>query len=173
MNERGSIGATITIVIVIILGVAGLCYAPLANTAKQADNISQVSLQSSLTNFVNEECNKGGVYEEDFDKLVEEVTGPNATYNLELEIHVKGDSEGKKKSQAVSDKTGENGETIYYMSQIQEIWDNNGGVFKIDEGAQVYAYAENTNTTMGTELTSPTSSDISNIKAEATATCNK
>lgn len=172
MNERGSIGATVTIVIVIILGVGALCLYPLMNTAKQADNISEVSLQSALTNFANEECNKGDVYEEDFYKLIEEITGAN-TYNVELEIHVKGDSEGKKKTQAVSDKTGENGETIYFMSQIQEKWKSNQGKFGLEEDFQIYVRAENTNTTMGTELISPTSSDISNIKAEATATCIK
>lgn len=172
MNERGSIGAAVTIIVVILLGVVITCVVPLANTAKKADNASQVALQAALTNFVNEECNKGGLYEKDFDKLFQEITGPH-TYDLEIEVYVLGENPGKKNSQAVSKKIGENVYTIYYTSQVEEIWRNNNGKFPIEEGTQVHVYAMNTDTTMGTQLTAPTSSDISNIIAEATATCTK
>lgn len=172
MGERGSIGTTLTIVIGSLIVVAVICMVPLMNTAKRTDNISQNSLQTALTNFANEACNKGGLYEEDFDKLIQEITGPN-TYDVELEVYELGENPSKKTSQAVSKKIGENVYTIYYTSQVKSIWKDNNGKFSIDEGDQIHIYAQNTNTTMGASLTSPTSGDASSIIAEATATCNK
>ena len=172
ISEKGSISATLTIIVVIIIGVVITCVIPLANTATKADNMSQVALQSALTDFANEACNKGSVNEKDFAKLIEKVTGPN-TYNMEIEVYELGENPGKKNSQAVSKKIGENVYTIYYTSQVEKIWDENNGKFELEAGDQVHVYAMNTNTTMGTELTAPSSSDIANIVAEATATCNK
>ncbi len=173
MSEKGSISSTLTIVVGSLIVVAIMCIAPLINTAKRADNISQNSLQTALTNFANQACNKGALYEEDFNKLIEEITGPN-TYDIELEVYALGENPSKKTSQVVSKKIGENVYTIYYTSQIKEEWKGEGkGKFSIKEGDQIHVYAQNTNTTMGTTLGSPTSSDISNIIAEATATCNK
>ncbi len=169
MSERGSIGATLTVIVVIVLGICITCVLPLVNTAKKADNVSQNSLQTALTNFVNEECNKGAVYEEDFYKLIQEISGPNS-YDVEMEISLVQEGEGKKTSHAVNRK---NGYTVYYTSQVEETWDMNNGKFELGEGDKVYIYAKNTNTTMGTELESSTNSDISSIMAEATATCTK
>lgn len=172
MNQRGAISATFTIIVVIIIGVGVMCIIPLANTAIKADNASQVALQSLLTEFATEACNKNSVDEVDFNKLIQETTGPN-TYEYGLQVYVLGERDGKETIQAASDKVGENKYTIYYISQIEKIWENNNGKFPIEAGAQVYVYAKNTNTTMSTQITSPTSSDISNIIAEATATCTK
>ena len=171
MNQRGAVTATLAIIVVIMIGVGVVCLVPLANTAKKVDNASQVALQAALTDFANEACNKNSVNEVDFDKLIQKITGPN-TYEYGLQVYVLGESDGKETSQAVSDKVGDK-YTIYYISQIEEIWKKNNGKFPIEEGTQVYVYAKNTNTTMSTQLTSPTSSDISNIIAEATATCTK
>lgn len=166
MSERGSISSTYTIIILIGLVCITISVVPLMMTASKVDNASQASLQATTTDFVNEQCSKGGISAEDFYKFIETVTGPN-TYDYEIEVKVLGENQGKKTSQVVNEKEGENTFTIYYTSQVLEQLDKNGE-FKIGKGGQLRVYLENTNKTTSQGLTN---NDTPTIIAEASATC--
>lgn len=168
MSERGSISSTYTIIILIGIAVIAITLTPLIMTANKVDNASQASLQATTTDFVNEQCSKGRLSKEELYKFIETVTGPN-TYDVEIEVKVAGENPGKKASQVVTEKSGENTYTTYYTSQVLKQLDENKE-FKIGKGGQLRVYLENTNTTTSQELTN--SSDTPNIIAEAVATCN-
>lgn len=170
MSERGSISSTLTIAVVIIIGVIVITVYPLMKTAEKVDNASQVSLQAELQDFVNEQCNKGRLSKDDLYKFLEKVTGPN-NYDYEIEVKIPGENQGKKTSQVVSDKSGESTYTIYYTSQVMDYIDKDGEML-LPKDTQIRMYLENTNKTMGQELSSPTS-DSPNIVAEAVATSTK
>lgn len=168
MSERGSISSTLTIVVLIGIAVITITVTPLIMTAKKVDNASQASLQATTTDFVNEQCSKGRLSKEDLYKFIEAVTGPN-TYDIKIEVKVPGETEGKKASQVVTEKSGGTTYTTYYTSQVFNQLDENGE-FKIGEGGQLRVYLENTNTTTAQDLTN---NNTPNIIAEAAATCTK
>lgn len=166
MSERGSTSSTYTILILVGLVAITIFVTPLFMTANQVETASQASLQAATTDFVNDQCSKGRLSKEDLYKFLETVTGPN-TYDYEIEVKVPGETEGKKTSQVVSQKDGENTYTIYYTTQVLEYLDENGEL-KIGAGGQLRVYLENTNTTTSQELTN---TNTPTIIAEATATC--
>lgn len=167
MSEKGSISSTFTIIILIGLVAITIFVVPLTMTATKVDNASNASVQSSTTDFVNDQCSKGRVSKEDLDKFIETITGPN-TYDIEIQVSVAGENQGKKTSQAVSDKVGENVLTTYFDSQVDSQLDKTGE-FDIGNGGTLYVAVYQTNTTTAQELTG--SDDYGTLVAEASATC--
>lgn len=162
-------GDTFTTIFVMILVTSILFIFPLMIISNQVDSASQVSLQTYMTDFVNEICNTGKLTKNDYDKLIETITGPN-TYNIEIEIKVLDENPSKKITELNNTQIGDNAYVVYYTSQIVSQLDTNGRIL-LKEGDQVHVYIANTNTTMSQQLSSSTVSDISTIIAETTQTC--
>lgn len=169
MSERGSIGSTYTVVILIGLVCISIFVTPLIMTANKVDNASQSSLQTATTEFVNEQCNKGKLTLDDLNKFTEKISGTNS-YDVEIQVKKIGENPSKKTMLTTSKKIGENVSTIYYTSQVMDQLDENKEI-SFQEGDELRVYIQNTNTTTAQQLSSSANSDTSKIVADATAIC--
>lgn len=158
------------ITIFVILLVAGMFFVfPLILTANENDSAAQVSLQTSMTNFVNEICDTGKITKESYDKFIEIITGPN-TYDIKIEVKVLDENPSKKITANNPTQIGENVFVTYYTSQIVQQLDEKG-LLLLKEGDQVHISIANTNTTLAQQLSLIKGSSISTITAETTQSC--
>lgn len=164
-----NLGDTFITIFVIILITTILFIFPVIFISNELDSASQVSLQTSMTDFINEICNTGKLTKENYDKFIETITGPN-TYNVEIEIKVLDENPSRTVTFEYPTRIGENANVVYYTSQIIETLDSDGYLM-LKEGDQVRVYIANTNKTISQILSSPTSSEIATIIAETTQTC--
>ncbi len=168
-----NLGDTFITIFVILLVACIFFIFPLMVTANQSDSASQVSLQTYMTNFVNEICDTGKITKESYDKLIETITGPN-TYQIEIEVKILDDNPSKKiidKNPNIDlTKIEKNVSVSYYTSQIVKQLDENGCLF-LKEGDQVHISIKNDNSTLSNQLSLFSNSEISTIVAETTQTC--
>lgn len=165
-------GDTLVTVFIMVLCTCIFFIFPLMLTANESDIASQVSLQTSMTDFVNEICDTGKITKENYDKFIQKITGPN-TYNIEIEIKILDENPSKKITSDIPTQTGENVFISYYTSQvIQQLDDTEkGNCLLLKEGDQIHVSISNTNSTLSQQLSIPLSSDISMIVAETVQTC--
>ncbi len=146
---------------------------PLLITANHLDSASQATLQTQMTDFVNQICDTGKITKDEYDKFEEIINGPNS-YNIEIDVKVLDENPTKeiiqRNEQNGGNNQGENVYVTYYTSQILEQLDKNG-VLLLKEGDQVHISIVNTNKTMAQQLASPINVDISTIIAETTQVC--
>lgn len=147
-----SMGDTLVVVISVSAAVILMIVFPLMSTADKTDDIAVLSVQTAITEFVNNAKETGKITKTNYDKLVETIISSTGnTYDVELVAQVKDKNAGKKTSQAQADKTGEN-ETYYeYTSQIENILDKKGE-YLLTEGSTITARAIITSETIGEQL---------------------
>lgn len=167
-----NLGDSFTTIFVMLLITSILFIFPLMIISNQVESASQISLQTQMTDFVNEICNTGKLTKNNYDKFIETITGPN-TYDIQIEIKVLDENPSKRTTADNSTQKGENVYVTYYTSQIVSQLDtkDGDGLVLLKEGDQVHVYIANTNTTISQQLSSSTISDMSNIIAETTQTC--
>lgn len=167
------LGDSLITAFVIVLFAVLLTIFPLLMTANYMDNASQATLQTQITDFVNNICNTGKITKEDYDKFEENINGPNS-YNIEIEVKVLDETPSKNiTEESLNSQTGENRYVTYYTSQIMEQLDgvDSSGVLLLKEGDQVHVSVANINKTMAQQLASPVGAEISTIMAETTKVC--
>lgn len=164
MSERGSVFSGLTIAVLIGLVVVTITVIPLFTTADKVDNKTKVAAQTAVTDFVNEACSKGDANEQDFNKMIQTITSGLNTYSVDIEVSVLGENP-EKKQLATTKRIGENVYTIYYTSQVEDVWKNNGGKFLINEGDKVHVVASTSSSALDQNA------NTDKIIAEATATC--
>lgn len=165
-------GDTLIVAFVIVLFAVMLTVFPLLLTANYMDSASQATLQTQMTNFVNEICDTGKITKEAYDKFEEHINGPNS-YNIEIEVKVLDENPSKQITQGDPTKAGENVYVSYYTSQIIDQLDDKtrSGVVLLKEGDQIHISIANTNKTFAQQLASIVNVDISTIIAETTQVC--
>lgn len=164
-----NLGDTLITIFVMLLITCIFFIFPLMMTANQNDIAAQVTLQTSMTDFVNEICNTGKLTKENYDKFIEIITGPN-TYNIEIDIKVLDENPSKKVTETYPTQIGEKVFITYYTSQIVQQLDEKKTLL-LKEGDQVHISITNTNTTLLQQLSLIKSNSISTIIAETTQTC--
>ena len=164
-----NLGDTLVTIFVMLLITCIFFIFPLMMTANQNDSAAQVTLQTSMTDFVNEICNTGKLTRENYDKFIEVITGPN-TYNIDIDIKVLDETPSKKITANNPTQKGEKVFVTYYTSQIVNQLDEKGTLL-LKEGDQVHVSITNTNTTLSQQLSLPTSNNIATIIAETTQIC--
>ncbi len=164
-------GDTFTTVFVMLLITIIFFIFPLLFISNELDSASQLTLQTNMTNFINQICDTGKLTKEDFDKFIETITGPN-NYDIQIEVKVLDENPSRKVTIEDDNSTsvGENAYVTYYTSQIVGQLDTKG-YFLFKEGDQIHIYIKNTNKTMSQLLSTTIDSDISTIIAEKTQTC--
>ena len=111
---------SLTTVIAIMLAAVLLIVMPVITMADRADDISKTDVETMTSNFVNEIRTIGKLTSENYDKFVEELTSTGNTYNIEMEFKILDENPGKKSTQSVKDKIGENVYYSVFTTQIQE-----------------------------------------------------
>ena len=104
-------GDTLITVVAIVLAATLMFVFPLMTMSNRADDVSQLSVQSLTTQFVDDVRTTGKITSDKYNKFVENIHSTGNTYDVEIEVKVRDENPGKKTTQANSKKIGED---VYY-----------------------------------------------------------
>ena len=162
-------GDTVITVIAIALAAVLMFVFPLMTMSDRTDDVSQLTVETATTEFVDDVRTTGKLSLDKYSKFVENISSTGNSYNVEMELKVLDENPGKKVTQAEPNKIGEN---VYYSKYTSQILDelNKQPVYPLKEGDIFSASVKNTNTTMSQQLKnffySVTGNDTYTIGAE-------
>ena len=146
-------GDTLITVIAIALAAVLMFVFPLMTMSDRTDDVSQLSVETATTEFVDNVRTTGKLTLENYSKFVENISSTGNSYDVEMEIQVLDENPGKKTTQAEASKIGENVYYTMYTSQILDELDNSrNGTKTLKEGDIFSASVKNTNTTLSQQL---------------------
>ena len=93
---------------------------PLLAMSERTDDVAQLSIESSTTDFVDTVRNTGKLTLDNYDKFVQQLGSTGNSYNIEMEAHILDENPGVKTTQAETTKIGENVYYNLYTSQIEK-----------------------------------------------------
>ena len=152
-------GDTLITVVAIVLAATLKFVFPLMTMSNRADDVSQLSVQSLTTQFVDDVRTTGKITSDKYNKFVENIHSTGNTYDVEIEVKVRDENPGKKTTQANSKKIGEDVYYSIYTTQIENTLKNNNA-YNLKEGDIVSVSVKNTNTTMSQQLSGGTSTGL-------------
>ena len=148
-------GDSLITIIAIFLAAILMFVFPLMAVSERTDDISQLAVETSTTEFVDNVRNTGKLTLDNYSKFIDEITATGNSYDVEMEIQVLDENPGVKTTQAETTKIGENVYYTLYDSQIKErlgidSTDNttNKHQITLKEGDMVSVTVKNTNTTI-------------------------
>ena len=150
---------TLITVVAIVLAATLMFVFPLMTMSNRADDVSQLSVQSLTTQFVDDVRTTGKITSDKYNKFVENIHSTGNTYDVEIEVKVRDENPGKKTTQANSKKIGEDVYYSIYTTQIENTLKNNNA-YNLKEGDIVSVSVKNTNTTMSQQLSGGTSTGL-------------
>ena len=152
-------GDSLITIIAIFLAAILMFVFPLMAVSERTDDISQLAVETSTTEFVDNVRNTGKLTLDNYSKFIDEITATGNSYDVEMEIQVLDENPGVKTTQAETTKIGENVYYTLYDSQIKErlgidSTDNttNKHQITLKEGDMVSVTIKNTNTTIAQTL---------------------
>lgn len=152
-------GDTLITVVAIVLAATLMFVFPIMTMSNRADDVSQLSVQSLTTQFVDDVRTTGKITSDKYNKFVENIHSTGNTYDVEIEVKVRDENPGKKTTQANSKKIGEDVYYSIYTTQIENTLKNNNA-YNLKEGDIVSVSVKNTNTTMSQQLSGGTSTQL-------------
>ena len=152
-------GDTLITVVAIVLAATLMFVFPLMTMSNRADDVSQLSVQSLTTQFVDDVRTTGKITSDKYNKFVENIHSTGNTYDVEIEVKVRDENPGKKTTQANSKKIGEDVYYSIYTTQIENTLKNNNA-YNLKEGDILSVSVKNTNTTMSQQLSGGTSTGL-------------
>ena len=135
---------TFITVIAIMLTAALMLVLPVMTMADRVDTVSKTDIETKTSDFVNEIRTTG--------KFIEEITSTGNTYDVEMEFKILDENPGKKSTQTVKDKIGENVYYSVFTSQISEALNSDSAVYNLKEGDIITVTVKNTNLTLSQSL---------------------
>ena len=159
---------TVITIIAIFLAAILMFVFPLLSVSERSDDISQLSVQTATTEFVDNARAVGKITMENYTDLVTTVSATGNTFDIEMEVKVLDENVGKKSAWTQGIVIGENVYYSVYTSQIVENIQNNG-VYAMKEGDIFSVSVKNTNKTLSQTIRSVfysiSGSDIYSIAA--------
>lgn len=144
---------TLVTIIAIALAAILMFVFPLMTMSDRTDDVSQLTVETATTEFVDEVRTTGKITSDKYNKFIEAIGSTGNTYNVEMEVKILDENPGKKTTQTNKEKIGENVYYSVYTSQIEEkLKPENGGVYKLKEGDIVSVSVKNTNQTLSQQL---------------------
>lgn len=144
-------GDTLITIVAIALAAVLMFVFPLMTMSDRTDDVSQLSVETATTEFVNDVRTTGRLTLDKYEKFVETISATGNAYDVEMEVKVLDENPGKKTTQAASDKIGEN---VYYSTYTSQILNKltSGGTLSLKEGDFFSASVKNTNQTISQQL---------------------
>lgn len=142
-------GDSLITIIAIFLAAILMFIFPLMALSERTDDISELSVQTSTTDFVDNVRSTGKLTLDDYDRFIQEITSTGNSFEVEMEAQILDENPGVKTTQAETTKIGENVYYNLYTSQIEDRLNtssNNTLTFK--EGDRFSVTVRNTNTTI-------------------------
>ena len=166
-------GDTLITIIAIALAAVLMFVFPLMTMSDRTDDVSQLTVETATTEFVDDVRTTGKLTMDKYSKFVENISTTGNAYDVEMEVKVLDENPGKKTIQVESTKIGENVYYSMYTSQILDSLGANGTqtkVLALKEGDIFSASVKNTNSTLSQQLKnffySVTGNDTYTIAAE-------
>lgn len=162
-------GDTLITVVAIALAAVLMFVFPLMTMSDRTDDVSQLTVETATTEFVDDIRTTGKLTMDKYGKFVENISSTGNAYDVEMEVKVLDENPGKKTTQAEATKIGEN---VYYSMYTSQILDTleKGTTLALKEGDIVSVNVKNTNSTLSQQLKnflySVTGNDTYTIAAE-------
>ena len=145
-------GDTLITIIAILLAAVLMFVFPLMTMSDNTDDISQLSVESATTDFVDDVRTTGRLNMDKYSDFVSTISATGNTYDIEMEAKIMDENPGKKTTQAVSLKIGEDVYYSMYTSQILDAIRHANSTLALKEGDIFSATVRNTNLTMSQQL---------------------
>lgn len=141
-----------TLITIVAIGLAAVLMFvfPLMTMSDRTDDVSQLTVETATTEFVDDVRSKGKLTMDGYSKFEESISATGNAYDIEMEIKVLDENPGKKTTQATSTKIGEN---VYYSKYTSQILDELAkGTLTLKEGDIFSVNVKNTNSTLSQQL---------------------
>ena len=146
-------GDSFVTIIAIFLAAMLMFVFPLMSVSEKSDNISQLTVQTATTDFVDKVRTTGELTLDDYDKYIQTITSTGNAFDVELMVQIMDENIGVKTTQAETTKIGENIYYNLYTSQLESVLkDNKKHKIMLKEGDRVSVTVKNTNTTIAQTL---------------------
>lgn len=146
-------GDSFVTIIAIFLAAMLMFVFPLMSVSEKSDNISQLTVQTATTDFVDKVRTTGELTLDDYDKYIQTITSTGTAFDVELMVQIMDENIGVKTTQAETTKIGENIYYNLYTSQLESVLkDNKKHKITLKEGDRVSVTVKNTNTTIAQTL---------------------
>lgn len=146
-------GDSFVTIIAIFLAAMLMFVFPLMSVSEKSDNISQLTVQTATTDFVDKVRTTGELTLDDYDKYIQTITSTGNAFDVELMVQIMDENIGVKTTQAETTKIGENIYYNLYTSQLESVLkDNKKHKITLKEGERVSVTVKNTNTTIAQTL---------------------
>lgn len=142
---------TLITVIGIFLAAILMFVFPLMAVSNTQDEISQVAVQSLVSEFVNNAATKGKITQDDYNNFISKLYATANTYDVQIEHKIMTVNPNKGETEQL-------GENLYYSVYNSTILDENNGVnsikkeYLLKKGDYLTATVKNTNTTIATQI---------------------
>lgn len=142
-------GDSFMVIIVIFVGVIIMFVFPLMSLAERTDDISELSVQTSTTDFVDNVRSTGKLLLDDYDTFLQQLISTGNSFEIEMEAQILDENPGVKTTQAETTKIGENVYYILYTSQIEDRLNSSPDhTLTFKEGDRFSVTVKNTNVTI-------------------------
>ena len=146
-------GDSFVTIIAIFLAAMLMFVFPLMSVSEKSDNISQLTVQTATTDFVDKVRTTGELTLDDYDKYIQSITSTGNAFDVELMVQIMDENIGVKTTQAETTKIGENIYYNLYTSQLESVLkDNKKHKITLKEGHRASVTVKNTNTTIAQTL---------------------
>lgn len=145
-------GETITTIIAIFLAAILIGIFPMMAIADRNDDISQLTIQTNISEFVDNARKTGKITIDDFSKLTINLNSTGNTYNISFDVALIDENPAKKTAQSGAQTFL--GESVYlhdYTTQVMNKLESEG-VYYMKEGDILTVSASNTNITIAQSL---------------------
>lgn len=141
----------ITIVVIVLVAILMFVF-PLMTVSDRSDDTTQLVVDTSVADLVNDVRTSGKLTQAQYEKFVEEISSTGVAYNVEIEIQQRDETPGKKTTQvsasAVSDAN--DAYVTKYTAQIMDELDHGDVILK--QGDFIKIRAESKSTTISQQL---------------------
>ena len=135
-------------IIAIFLAAILMFVFPLMSISERTDDVSQLSVQTATTEFVDNVRTTGKLTLDDYDKYVQTITSTGNSFEISMQAQILDENPGVKTTQAETTKIGENVYYNLYTSQIESRLNDNTNRITFKEGDRFSVTVKNTNTTI-------------------------
>lgn len=144
-------GDSLITVVAIFLAATLMFVFPLMSLSERTDDISQLAVQTSTTEFVDRIRTTGKMTLDDYEKYLSTIYSTGNTFEVDLLIQQLDENPGVKTTQAEITKIGENLYYNKYTSQVENELNTKGRI-TLKEGDIVSVTVMNTNQTIAQML---------------------
>ena len=139
---------TLITIVAILLAAILMFIFPMMSVAERSDDVSQLSVQTAVNEFVDNSRTTGKITIENYSKLVNKLNATGNAYEVEMEVKLLDENVGKKTAWTQSQVIGENTYYSVYTSQIMDVIGQDNTSYNMKEGDIFSVKVKNTGKTL-------------------------